>query len=101
MPRYLVQRTFTEQPPSRATPELCRRIVECNGEEVTWLHSYVSDDGLTWFCTYEAPTTEAIRTASARNLLPIASITAVRVLDPYSYREPAAWSGDAAGLGLD
>ena len=87
MPRYLVQRTFTEQPPGGATPERCRRIVARNGEDVTWLHSYVSDDGLTWFCAYEAPTPEAIRTASARNSLPVTSITVVRVLDPYSYTD--------------
>lgn len=101
MPRYLVQRTITKQRSDRATSERCRRIVECNGEEVTWLHSYVSDDGLTWFCAYEAPNPEAIRAASARNSLPIASITVVRVLDPYSYREPGASGGDAAGPGLD
>jgi uncharacterized protein DUF4242 len=86
MPRYLVQRTFTKQRPT-ATPERCRLIVAGNGDDVTWLHSYVSGDGLTWFCAYEAPTPEAIRTASIRNSLPIASITVVRVLDPYSYRE--------------
>jgi hypothetical protein len=36
---------------------------------------------------YEAPSPEAIRKSAARNELPIESITCVRVLDPYTYRE--------------
>jgi hypothetical protein len=86
MPRYVVQRTFPESRDTDATiAERCRRIVEVNGDDVTWLHSYVSHDGSKWFCAYEAPNPEAIRTSSARNRLPIDSITAVRVLDPYPY----------------
>jgi hypothetical protein len=86
MPRYVVQRTFPKNWDSdNSIPERCREIIERNGENVTWLHSYVSDDGRTWFCAYEAPSPEAIRTSSARNGLPVDSITSVRVLDPYPY----------------
>ncbi len=86
MPRYLVERTFSKLWDAEgAIGEGCRQIVERNGDDVTWLQSYVSEDGLRWFCAYEAPSPEAIRRSSARNALPIDSITSVRVLDPYQY----------------
>jgi hypothetical protein len=87
MPRYVVHRTLDHRLPADGSlAELCRRIVERNGDDATWLHSYVSDDGLRWLCAYEARSPEAIRVAAARSSLPVDSITAVRVLDPYSYR---------------
>ena len=86
MPRYVVERTFSKTwDADGTTSERCRQIVERNGDDVTWLHSYVSEDGLKWFCAYEAPSPEAIRRSSARNRLPVDSITSVRVLDPYLY----------------
>ncbi len=39
----------------------------------------------TTFCVYDGPDPEAIRKAAARNDLPVARITQVRVLDPYFY----------------
>jgi hypothetical protein len=63
--------------------ERCRQIIAGNGDDVTWLHSYVSEDGRKSFCMYEAPSPEAIRKGAARNDLPIDSITSVRLLDPY------------------
>jgi hypothetical protein len=88
MPRYVVERIFAEVWDLGADPaERCREIVERNGDEVTWLHSYVSHSGRRALCMYEAPSPEAIRKCSARNNLPIDSITAVRVLDPYLYFE--------------
>ena len=46
MPRYLVERTFEPRWDVSADFNAdCRRIVERNGEDVTWLHSYVSEDG--------------------------------------------------------
>jgi hypothetical protein len=86
MPRYVVERTFHETWDIGADGgERCRQIVELNGEEVTWLHSYVSEDGRKAFCMYEAPSPEAVRRSASRNDLPIDSITSVRVLDPYPY----------------
>jgi hypothetical protein len=86
MPRYLVERTFSKiWDADGATAERCREIIERNGDDVTWLQSYVSEDGLKWFCAYEAPSPEAIRRSSNRNQLPVDSITSVRVLDPYPY----------------
>jgi Protein of unknown function (DUF4242) len=81
MPRYVVERTF----PQRWDDNVCERIVEVNGDDVTWLHSYVSEDGRKAFCMYEAPSPEAIRRSAARSGLPVDSITLVRVLDPYRY----------------
>jgi hypothetical protein len=86
MQRYLVERVFPDGwDVGIGIEEGCRQIVERNGEEVTWLHSYVSEDGRKSFCVYEAPSPEAIRKGAARNNLPVDSITSVRVLDPYPF----------------
>ena len=53
---------------------------------MTWVHSYVSQDLRKTFCVYDGPTPEAIRETAQSNNLPIDSITAVSVLDPYFYR---------------
>jgi len=90
MPRYLVERSFPEGlniPPDGEGAEACRAVVRNNAEdEVTWIHSYVSDDRKKTFCIYDAPSPEAIRRAARRNDLPVDSITKVRVLDPFFYR---------------
>jgi hypothetical protein len=89
MPRYMVQRTFTEGlhiPIANGGADVCQGVVDRNAEEgVTWVHSYVSADKGTTFCVYDAPTPEAIRKTAARNELPVDQITEVRVLDPYYY----------------
>jgi uncharacterized protein DUF4242 len=89
MPRYVVERTFVDglQVPTDAVgAQLCLGIAERNADEgVTWIHSYVSDDGTKTFCIYDAPTPEAIRKTAARNDLPVDHITQIRVLDPYFY----------------
>ncbi len=87
MPRYLVERTFADGFGVRADAagaEECEAVVGRNADEgVTWLHSYVSDDGNRTFCVYDGPTPEAIRKAAAVNELPVDRITRVSVLDPY------------------
>ncbi len=89
MPRYLVQRTFTEGlqiPMDAAGCEVVKKVVETNATEgVTWVHSYVSDDRRNTFCVYDGPSPEAIRNVASQNGLPVDSITEVRVLDPYFY----------------
>jgi hypothetical protein len=80
VPRYLVERTF---PDGLHIPV---GVIERNADEgVTWVHSYVGEEGEKTFCVYEAPTPEAIRKAAKDNSLPVDRITQVRVLDPYSY----------------
>jgi hypothetical protein len=87
MPRYLVERTFDGGLPIRADAagaEACSEVVRRNADEgVTWLHSYVSDDGNLTFCVYDGPSPEAIRKAAAVNELPVDRITRISVLDPY------------------
>lgn len=87
MPRYVVERTFPAGltlPPSSDGAQLCQGVVERNQEEdVTWIHSYLSEDRKKTFCIYDAPNPEAIRRTAARNDLPVDRITSVRVLDPY------------------
>jgi len=89
MPRYIVERTFSEGleiPVANGGADICRTVVRRNAQEgVTWVHSYVSEDRRTTFCVYDAPTPEAIRKTAARNELPVDRITQVRVLDPYFY----------------
>ena len=84
MPRYLVERTFPDGWDVDADER--RSLVEHNAEEgVTWVQSYVSDDGTKAFCIYDAPGPEAIRRTARSSELPIDRITHVLVLDPYSY----------------
>ena len=89
MPRYLIERTFSEGlavPSGAEGAEACRGVIERNGlEGVTWLHSYVSEDRAKTFCVYDGPSPEAIRKTAATNDLPVDTITEVRVLDPYLY----------------
>ena len=86
MPRYVIERDLPEGFPVRGA-EGVLALVERNADaEVTWLHSYVSEDGARAFCVYEGRSPEAVRRASALNGLPVARITQVRVLDPYLYQ---------------
>lgn len=89
MPRYIVERTFPgglNIPVTQVGHDICLTVVENNSEDnVTWVHSYVSDDKSKSFCVYDAPTPEAIRKSAGRNSLPIDKITEVKVLDPYFY----------------
>ena len=89
MPRYLIERTFGEGLQildDSKSPDECLKIVSKNlDDEVTWIHSYVSEDKSKSFCIYDAPSPEAVRRSARRNNLPIDKITEVRVLDPYFY----------------
>ena len=89
MPRYLVERSFTdglEIPVSLEGAQVCQAVVDVNAtQQVTWIHSYVSADKSKTFCVYDAPSPEAIREAATQNELPVDQITEVRVLDPYFY----------------
>ena len=89
MPRYMVLRTFPDGlhiPANDEGATALGNVVKTNeGEQVTWVHSYVSDDKGKTFCVYDGPNPEAIRTVAVRNGLPVDTITEVSVLDPYFY----------------
>jgi hypothetical protein len=90
MPRYVVERTFPDDgliiPMDETGAEVCLSVVNNNAlEQVTWVHSYVSQDKQKTYCIYDGPSPEAIRQAARRNKLPIDRITEVHVLDPYFY----------------
>ena len=89
MPRYLIERTFTEGLQISSDSEgvkNCLRIIKNNlDDEVTWIHSYVTEDKQKTFCIYDAPSPEALRRGARRNNLPIDKITEVKILDPYFY----------------
>jgi len=90
MPRYIVERTFPDGlriPLDDEGARVCATVVKINARnDVTWVHSYVSQDLRKTFCVYDAPSPEAIRETGRNNNLPVDSITAVNVLDPYFYR---------------
>ena len=87
MARYLVERTFADGMNLRADEDgalICAAILTNNTEDnVTWVHSYVSEDRQKMFCIYDAPSPEAIRRTARRNDLPVDRITKVSLLDPY------------------
>jgi len=89
MPRYLIERSFPDGliiPITKEGEEICLNVVSNNTDDnVTWVHSYVSEDKSKTFCIYDAPTPEAIRKVANKNKLPVDKITEVRVLDPYFY----------------
>ncbi len=89
MARYLVERSFPEGleiPVNEQGAQICQAVIQKNTEdEVTWVHSYVSEDKRKSFCIYDAPSPEAIRRVARKNDLPVDRITLVRILDPYFY----------------
>lgn len=90
MPRYMVERTFSDGlqiPVTQEGAAACLGVVGRNADlGVTWVHSYVSEDKKKTFCVYDGPNPEAIRQAAERNGLPVDRIVKVSVLDPYFYR---------------
>jgi hypothetical protein len=90
MPRYMVERTFSDGlaiPVTDEGAQSCLAVVGNNTQEVvTWVHSYVTIDKKKTFCIYDGPNPEAIRRAASRNSLPVDRISEVSVLDPYFYK---------------
>ncbi|HEY2553888.1 MAG TPA: DUF4242 domain-containing protein [Candidatus Cybelea sp.] len=91
MPRYMVERTFSEGlhvPTNPDGAEACLTVVGRNAESgVTWVHSYVSADKKKSFCIYDGPNEAAIRESATKNGIPVDSVTQVSVLDPYFYQD--------------
>ena len=89
MPRYMVERNFPDGlglPISAEGEAAACDIVARNADvEVTWVHSYVTEDKRKTFCVYDGPSPEAIRRVAMTNSLPVDRITAVSVLAPYPY----------------
>jgi hypothetical protein len=87
----MVERTFKDGlhiPGTDAGATACLTIVGKNAANgVTWVHSYVSNDKTKTYCIYDGPDEAAIRTSAEQNGLPVDSVTAVSVLDPYFYHD--------------
>ena len=90
MPRFMIERSFPDGlhiPITEDGENAMMKVVRNNAEDqVTWVHSYVSDDKKKTFCVYDGPNPEAIRRVATKNGLPVDRITEVKVLDPYFYR---------------
>ena len=84
MPRYMVERTFTDGlaiPTDDTGAGVCLGVVDNNAHVgVTWVHSYVSSDKTKTFCIYEAPNEQAIRDAAAANKIPVDYIVEIPVV---------------------
>ncbi len=91
MPRFMVERTFKDGlhiPSNNSGAQACLTVVGKNANNgVTWIHSYVSADKTKTYCIYDGPDEAAIRASAEQNGLPVDSVTAVSVLDPYFYNE--------------
>jgi hypothetical protein len=85
----MVERTFPDGlaiPVDQQGANTCLAVVGNNAKDnVTWVHSYVTEDKGKTFCIYDGPSPEAVQNAAQRNGMPVDSITKVRVLDPYFY----------------
>jgi hypothetical protein len=91
MPRFMVERTFKDGlhiPSSNDGALACLAVVGKNAANgVSWVHSYVSADKKKTYCIYDGPDEAAIRTSAEQTGLPVDSVTAVSVLDPYFYHD--------------
>ena len=89
MPRYMVERDFIKGfhlPIAQEGVAAVREIIARNSDcDVTWVHTFISDDKRKTYCIYDGPNPEAIRRAAERNDLPRSKITKVYALDPYFY----------------
>jgi hypothetical protein len=87
MPRYLIERTFSEglavSSDAPGTRQCMTVVAAGTREGVTWLHSYLAPDRRRSWCICDAPSPESIRAASKAHGWPVDRITEVRVLDPY------------------
>jgi Protein of unknown function (DUF4242) len=90
VPEYTVERTFPRRLNilmNHEGAEGVQSVIDANGTDgVTWVHSYVSADKRQTYCVYDGPKPGEMRAVASKNILPIDSITEVRVLDPYFYR---------------
>lgn len=90
MPRYLVERAFSEDadvPYRFWSIERFIEVISCNSDRrVTWIHSYISADRPSVFDLVEAPSPEAVRLTARSNGLPVDRIIEVTTFDPYPYR---------------
>ena len=86
MPRYLIEREFSEPLDLSLRDAVIEGVVATNSENgVTWIESFVTPDRKRSFCIYDAPTPEAVRRTAKQNALPVMRIWEVTLLNPYSY----------------
>jgi Protein of unknown function (DUF4242) len=74
MPRYLIHRALGDVTPDEleAAAEVSRRVRAERFPEIEWEHSHVvrTDDGLTSYCVYAAPSAQHVRDHAAAAGLP-------------------------------
>lgn len=86
MPKYVIEREIpgagklaAEQ--LQAVSQKSCSVLTSLGPQITWLHSYVTDDKI--YCVYIAPNEEMIREHARKGGFPANKISAIRsVIDP-------------------
>ena len=88
MPFFIIERRFADV--LEPDPTKAAEINLINDEEsVRWLYSFLSADRMKTYCLYEAPSSEAIRTAAVRAGLPADVIVEVTdLVRPTGVLEP-------------
>ena len=81
MPYYMIERTFAEQ--LELSGDDIALIDDINADEgVRWLFSFLSADRRRTYCLYEAPSSDAIRTAARRANVPADEVVEVGSASP-------------------
>lgn len=94
MPLYMVERTFADQ--LDPTEDEVQLIDEINVDEsVQWVFSFLSADRRRSYCLYEAPSTDAIRSAAKRAGLPVDVIIEVGAATPQFAGRLQDWAASA------
>jgi hypothetical protein len=94
MPKYVIERDIPgagDLSPDdlRAISQKSCGVLKDLGPEITWQHSYVTQDRI--YCVYVAPNAEMVREHAARGGFPANSVSEVRtVIDPTTAEAPVA-----------
>jgi Nickel responsive protein SCO4226-like len=84
MPLFLIERSFADQ--LELTGEDVRLIESINADAgAQWLFSFLTADRRKTYCLYEAPSSDAIRTAAERAKLPADAVLEVERISPGAF----------------
>ena len=88
MPRYILERKFSQPPTDEEVDAMARRAIAANDQlGVTWVKSYYSAEEGKCYCEYEAPNAELIYQASRLAEIPLDAVHPIaNVMDPEMFR---------------
>jgi hypothetical protein len=86
MPKYVIERNIPgagsmDRDALHAASAKSCGVLEKLGNDIQWIHSYVTDDKI--FCIYTAPSEELVRKHAEQSGFPANNVAAVRaMIDP-------------------